>query len=401
MSADNVSSASRPPILRGALSPWYLPTFDRWFGLAFVRMLIYSCLVILSLIVLIDNLENFDEFIEFAKDRHKTNWEMFWILCGHYSAYAPSLLCQHMIVIIPIASAVIVTTQSCMNREFTLLRSAGISLQRAIMPLLTLALVFGLVYFAARDSFVPLILRKSFIMNNQLRPAKILPLNEVLRFGNTQQHLIMGHYEAHEGAAYNLSIEVRDLDDYAANKNNFTLYQARRAFLQDYINVDNPNAEFDKQWMPDTTGPAVVKVYRNHRYTSTPWTEAVPTTIRAARLERQILTDMVMTWSDLLRSRDDLDIRLEISRRLAEPLMAVAILLVILPLVLRGAARGIPASYITNAIICVVVYGVFFLLNSMLFSLGVKNVLSPLLASQLANIIFIGVGIWLLRHIES
>ena len=72
------------------LSPWYLPTFDRWFGLAFVRMLICCCVAILALIVLIDNLENFDEFVEYAKKYDKTTWQMVGILAGHYAAYAPS-----------------------------------------------------------------------------------------------------------------------------------------------------------------------------------------------------------------------------------------------------------------------------------------------------------------------
>ena len=400
MSAENDAPSPRPPLLRGLLSPWYLPTFDRWFGLAFVRMLICCCLAILALIVLIDNLENFDEFVEYAKKYDKTTWQMVGILAGHYAAYAPSLLCQFMIVVIPMAAAAIVVTQACLNREFTLMRTAGVSMQRAVMPLLALALAFGLAYFATRDSFVPLVLRKSFIMNNQIRPANILPVNVAVRFGKTQQHVMMGHYEAHDAAAYNISIEVRDIEEYEAGKNDFVRYWARKAYLQDYINVDDPKSDFDKQWVPDPAAGGEKQVYRNHRFVVSPWKDPVPTTIRPARLERQVLTDMVMTWSDLLRSREDLDIRLEIARRLAEPFMAVAILMVVLPLVLRQAAQG-NVSYITNAVICVVVYGAFFLVNSVCSALGTDETLPPLVASQVANVSFALLGVWLMGRIEK
>lgn len=421
--AENAAPPPRRPLLRGVLSPWYLPTFDRWFGLAFVRMLVCCCLAILALIVLIDNLENFDEFVEYAKKYDKTTWQMIGILAGHYAAYAPSLLCQFMIVVIPMAAAAIVVTQACLNREFTLMRTSGISLQRATMPLLALSLAFGLAYFAARDSFVPLVLRKSFIMNNQIRPANILPVNvavrfgdarrpwtynlpggsgdgAAVRFGHVQQHVLMGHYEAHDAAAYNVSIEMRDVEEYDAGKNNFVRFWARKAYLQDYINVDAPNSDFDKQWVPDPAVGGEVQIYRNHRYTVAPWKDPVPTTIRPARLERQVLTDMVMTWSDLLRSRDDLDIRLEIARRLAEPFMAVAILMVVLPLILRQAALG-NASYITNAVICVAVYGAFFLVNSICSALGTDETLPPLVASQIANVSFCLLGVWLMGRVEK
>lgn len=400
LSAENyIEPAPRPTRLRGILSPLLLPTFDRAFGMAFIKMFLACIVAILSLIVLIDTLEHFDEFARYAKEHDLSSWKMLLVMGGHYAAYAPSLMCQFMIAILPMAAAAIVVTRSCLNREFTLLRAAGISLPRAVMPLVTLTLVFGIVYFTTRDSFVPLILRKSFIMNNQLNPAAIMPLNTALRFGTSQQHVIMGHYEAHEGAAYNITVEMRDIDDYNAGKNNFTVFQAQRAFLQDYVNVDAPDSPFDKQWMPDTSLPAVVKVYKNHRFTTAPWTEPVPTAVRPARLERQVLTDMVMTWSDLLRSRDDLDIQIEIGRRLAEPLMAVAILLVVLPLILQQAARGVPPSYVTNAIICVVVYGAFFAIDTACSSLGTSGTVSPLLASQIANILFIGAGCWLMYRV--
>lgn len=389
--------------LRGWLSPRFLPTYDVWFGWAYLRMFLFAFAVIFSLIVLIDNLENFDKFVNFAEKNQHTTWQMVGILIGHYAAFAPSLMCQFLVAVVPMAAAAIVATQACLRREMTLLNASGISLTRAVAPLIMLALAFGVIYFLTRDSFVPRLLRKSFVMSNQLRPADIKPLNEVVRFGDQQQHVLIGYYEAHDGAAYNISIEMRSLADYAANQNNFTLYQARRAFLQDYVNVDSNDNQFvDKQWTPDPDAPAVVKVHRNGRFVSTaPWTESLPTIVRPARLERQVLTDMVMTWSDLLRSSEELDIKLEMSRRLAEPFAAAAILLVILPLILRAAAHGEPASYINNAIVCIFAYGGFFVLNSLFFSLGEKGALSPFIASQLANVLYAGAGAALFWRLEK
>jgi len=48
-----------------------------------------------------------------------------------------------------------------------------------------------------------------------------------------------------------------------------------------------------------------------------------------------------------------------------------------------------------------VVYGAFFFVNAICSSLGLKETLSPYLASQLANVIFIGSGVWLMGRIEK
>lgn len=393
--------------LRGRFSPPFLPVFDRYFGLAFLKMFGCCLLGVLGLVVLVDNLENFDEFAKFARLHGKGLGEMGWILLQHYAAYAPSLVCQYMVSALPVAAAVIVITQASLNREFTVLRASGVSMQRAVMPLLVLSFTFGLLYTLTRDLYVPTLLRKSFVMNNQLRPADIVPVKVTpMRDGEALHFTEMGHYDGDKGIAYNLRVEVRKSEDFLAGSNRFIEYRARKATLRPLVDVDNPDDVHLNQWNPEEGGTVTTQL-ANNRF-SQPWTQPLPTLVTQAMLERQVLSEMVMTWNDLLRL-EDLEIRLEINRRLSEPFVPLAILMVVLPLALRATAAGQHPSYITNAIIGVAGCGTFYVLRNMFFSWGgseffsqgILDYIGPFLAAQGAGAVFIVIGGILLYRLES
>ncbi len=385
--------------LKGRFSPLFLPTFDLFFGISFLKMILFCFAIILGLVTLVDNLENFDEFSKYATKNNIGIFSMFWILVKHYAAYAPSLVFQHMIAALPLAAAIIVVTRASLNREFTVMRASGVSIQRTIMPLIVIALLFGTIYTVTRDLYVPTLLRKSFVMNNKLRPAEIIPLKITpIHDGDNLYFTEMGHYDGNTGTAYNLRIEVRKADDFFAGNNRFTVYRAKKASLQFLTNVDNPNDPHQFKWKPEDGGQVTVQ-FANGRKTQ-PWTAALPTLTTPAMLERQVLTEMVMTWNDLLRF-DDLEISLEIHRRLSEPLVSFAMLLVALPLIMHRTASGRPASYITNALIGLGSCGLFFILRSIFFSWGEAGYLPPVLAAQGAGLLFVGAGTYLLFNIEN
>lgn len=386
--------------LRGVFSPAVLPTFDRVLSLNFIKMLLFCLGVVLFLVVLVDNLENFDEFAKYARNNGKSVSQMAVILVLHYAAYAPSLVCQFMIMALPVAAGVIVTTQACLNREFTIMRASGVSMQRAVMPILVLALLFGFVYGMTRNLYVPTLLRKSFVMNNQLRPAAIVPLKVTpLTDGDTMHFVEMGHYDGDTGTAYNLRIEVRKADNFATGNKRYIEYRARKATLSFLVDVDSPDETHERQWVP-LEGGVMTVMSADNPPKSSEWKTPLPTRVTPAMLERQVLTELVMTWNDLFRL-DDLEIRLEIQRRFAEPFSALAVLIMALPLILWTINMGQAPSYITNAILGVAVCGLFYVVRMAFFSWGEAEYLPPLLAAQGANLLFIVGGGYLLYKVES
>lgn len=223
--------------LKRMFSPLYLPTYDKYIVLNYLKFFLACIILVLGLVILVDLLENFDEFYKYANNNDKSITQMLWILLKHYSAYAPSLIIQHMFSALPVAAAIITITNATQNRELTVLRASGVSLQRTILPILIVALIIATIFSLTRDMYVPSLLRKSFVMNNRLRPAETIPLKLVMNDGDTIQFIEMGHYDGETGQAYNIRIEVRQLADFLAGKNIFYAYRAKRASLQPYIDV--------------------------------------------------------------------------------------------------------------------------------------------------------------------
>ena len=399
MSAENFNPREPNPKLSKMFSPWYLPTFDRYFSLFFLKMFISCIILVLGLVLLIDILENFDEFYKYANNNNKSTFDMFWILTKHYAAYAPSLVIQHMFSALPVAAAVIAITKASLNKELTVLRASGVALQRTVLPLIVVALVISSVFALTRDMYVPTFLRRSFVMNNKLRPAEIIPLKLVMDDGDNIQFIEMGHYDGDSGQAYNLRIEVRKKADFFEGKNIFVAYRAKRASLQPYIDINNPDDPHINKWTPEDSASILVQMNNNRIIKE--WDESLPSLVTQAMLERQVLTEKVMTWDDLMRLYSDLEVQLEIHNRLSQPFLPVAMLLVTLALILKTTSAGQNPSYITNAILGVICCAVFFMLRSIFFSLGESGFFPPLLAAQGASIIYFIVGGLLLCKVEN
>ena len=398
MSAETFAPRENNSRLKGMFSPLSLPTYDKYISLNYLKFLVACIIMVLGLVILIDCLDNFDEFYKYANINDKSFFQMLWILTKHYGAYAPSLVIQHMFSALPVVAGIIAVTNSTLNRELTVLRASGISLQRTILPLLVVALIISTVFTFTRDMYVPSLLRKSFVMNNRLRPAETIPLKIVLNDGDTIQFIEMGHYDGESGQAYNIRIEVRQLEDFLEGKNIFHAYRAKRASLQPYIDVSNPDDEHLNKWTAED-GASILVQMNNNRVIKK-WDNSLPTLVTQAMLERQVLTEKVMTWDDLMRLNTDLEVRLEIHNRLSEPLLSVAMMLVSLAVILMLTSSGQEASYISNAIIGIVSCAVFFMLRSIFFSMGESSFLPPVIAAQGPTLIYLVLGTFLLTRIE-
>ncbi len=398
MSPENFTPRPENSKLKRMFSPIYLPTFDKFLAINYLKIFFACIVLVLGLVLLIDLLENFDEFYKYANIHDKTTLQMAWILFKHYSAYAPSLVIQHMFSALPVAAAIIAITNAAINRELTVLRASGISLQRMLMPILIVALIIATLFSLTRDMYVPNLLRKSFVVNNRLRPAETIPLKIVLNDGDAIQFIEMGHYDGESGQAYNIRIEVRQKDDFLAGRNIFYAYRAKRASLQPYIDVSNPDDEHFNKWTAED-GASILIQMNNNRIIKD-WDESLPTLVTQAMLERQVLTEMVMTWDDLMRLKSDLEVQLEINNRLSEPFLPLAMLLVTLSVILRISSSGQEVSYITNSIIGVVCCAIFFMLRSTFFTLGEAGTIPPFIAAQGATFIYFIVGGLLLTHVE-
>ena len=398
MSAETFAPRENNSRLKGMFSPLSLPTYDKYISLNYLKFLVACIIMVLGLVILIDCLDNFDEFYKYANINDKSFFQMLWILTKHYGAYAPSLVIQHMFSALPVVAGIIAVTNSTLIESSRWLRASGISLQRTILPLLVVALIISTVFYLYSRYVRTKFTSKKLCNEQPLKTCRNDPLKIVLNDGDTIQFIEMGHYDGESGQAYNIRIEVRQLEDFLEGKNIFHAYRAKRASLQPYIDVSNPDDEHLNKWTAED-GASILVQMNNNRVIKK-WDNSLPTLVTQAMLERQVLTEKVMTWDDLMRLDTDLEVRLEIHNRLSEPLLSVAMMLVSLAVILKLTSSGQEASYISNAIIGIVSCAVFFMLRSIFFSMGESSILLPVIAAQGPTLIYLILGTFLLTRVE-
>ncbi len=382
------------------LSPRFLPQIDRYFVRSYALMTLLCACATMALITVGDVFQKMDEFTEYAETGNYGLGVVIWLLVKYYAAFAPSSLLEWLLPLVLLISGVIIVTVTSINNEYTALRAAGISMQRAMLPILVLTLLIGYAVSLSRDMVQPHLLRKASEINSIIRPRATKPLSLPIRDGDEIHFITMGHFDGKTGTAYNLRIEVRNAKDFYDGKESFIAYEAAKAYLQPRTDLVDADRDDDRelQWFPDDK--SVKLTQWAYKRTKDVWKEPIPTYITRAMLERQSLGESVMTNDDLNRLSDDLDVQIEKQKRRSEPWVGVVWVLVGLSMVLRQTVAGQEANYVKNMVIAILIAAVIFITRFSCLSMGQDETIGPFLAAWLPNIVFGGIGIWLFLDLE-
>lgn len=374
-----------------------LPRTDRYFALTFLRLFVLVLLALLSVLVVADLFQQYDEFVKYAEESEADRIFIYAMLLQYYATFAPAMLIQYLLPMVFMLAAVITVTSSCVHNEYTVLRSSGVSMPRGMAPILLMALLLGYGVQLLRETTLPFLLRRAHAVSTTIKPKGAKPIALVLRHDGVIRHISMGHFDFYENryVARNLRIETRDENAFYGGQADFVAYTAWEAYLQPRTDPDREAGDDrDLQWKPSRKG--LIWDYTHAGYTKTGWSDPVPTFITPGMLERQVLGEAVMTRGDLSRlSGEDLEVRVEMIKRSSEPWALAALLLLGLSLVLRLSTSGRDASYIINVVIAVGLCAGYYVLRNVGIGLGQSEALNPLLAGWLPVLLMGGVGAWL------
>jgi lipopolysaccharide export LptBFGC system permease protein LptF len=375
-----------------------MPKTDAYFARTFMKYFLLCFVSLLALVVVGDLFQRGDEFAYFSKKSEYGNWAVIYIIIQYYLVYAPQLVLRFMLPLVMLLAAVITVTSSLVHNEYTVLRSAGISMQRALLPVLVPAFLIGMGIHLTRDLYLPFLVGKSHEISTTIRPRNARPLSLVVRDGKELQSISMGHFDD-DGYAHNLRIEVRDLEKLQQGQDSFQAYTAHAAALRPRGMIDVPEGDTrELQWMP-TASPRLVKYGRYARFETT-WEEPIPTVITPAMLERQVLGEAIMTWDDLTKLADDeIDVRLEMHRRRAAPWAGMLLSLLGIVVALKQALRGGQSDYIKNIVKAILLCAGYYILNETFVSFGQSETLGPLLAVWMPVFIIGGFGGYIYKHL--
>ena len=377
-----------------------LPHTDWYFARGFLSLFALVLLAFMALLIVADLSQKTDEFTSYAYGREGGTFLAVSLVAQYYFSFAPSMVLRHMMPLVFLLAGMLTMTASSVHNEYSALRSSGVSLPRSILPILAAALVVGYAIELTRDIYLPFLVRKGHAVSTEIKPADAQPLSLVLRDGDEIQSISMGHFDMHENryVAHNLRIEVRDVKAFFEGSESFRSMTAWEAYLQPRTDVADiaPDDNRELQWQPQAN--AYESTFGTWSRSTNPWTDAVPTYVTPAMLERQVLGESVMTWADLYRlSNEELDVRMEMHRRRSEPWAYVAILLLGISLGLHLMARGDEPSYVINIVIAVLLCGLFHGLRSVMNGLGETEFLSPFFAAWLPVLLVGGAGGWVAR----
>lgn len=373
-----------------------LPRTDLYFAKTFLRLLGLVFVAILGLLIVADLFQKYDEFVSYAEDSGKSTILVYFMVLQYYLTFAPAMLLRYLLPLVFMLAAILTVSTSCSNNEYTVLRSSGVSLPRAIAPILAAALVVGFLIEFSRDSYLPSLLRRGHAVATTIKPKGALPISLVLRDGDEMQAVSMGHFDQYENryVAHNLRIEVRNISNFFGGSDEFVAYTAWEAYLQPRTDPDrDPDDKRELQWKSHKKGR--VWEYSRFRRDNREWSDPVPTLITPAMLERQVLGEAVMSWNDLsLLAREELDARVEMHARLSNPWALTTLLFLGITLVLRISARGGQNHMIVNIVIGVALCGAFYIVRNSFRSFGELEYISPLMAGWMPVILFGGTGTW-------
>lgn len=380
----------------------FLPCADKYFAKSYLVFLLLCVGGLLVLVIVGDVYQKAEDFTAYQEESERGIWVVLKMMLEYYLTFSPRLILEWMLPLVVLLAATITVTAASTYNEYTVLRASGISVQRALLPILVLAFLVGYVAESVRDAYLPFLIRRSYEISTTVRGKQTKrPIAIVLRDGDTVKSIAMGHFEFKDTyIAHNLWIETRTAANAQRAPETFRVYTARAAYLQPRTDPDRDASDPRQlQWKP--IGRAVqIENSFFVRGVTTPWEEPLPTLVTPAMLERKVLGDGVMKWEELERlAPHELDVRLEMQRRRSEPWACLVVTMLGISLIMRQVVRGAEPNYVKNVIIAILVCLGFYTLREAFTSLGEAG-LPPVLAAWLPVLIVGAAGIWFYRNLE-
>lgn len=343
--------------------PFGLWRVDWYFVRFYMRALILIIVALAALVAIGDMFQRFDDFVMLSRREDHDLAAGVMLFLRYYGTWVPQLIFQYMLPVTMLMAASITATAAYAgprgNNEYIVIRSAGIPVLRAFLPLLFPAIVVAVAFQATRDLYLPDMVRESNAILNRLKSRVSNPLS-VIHFGEHDVQTAAIGYFSPDGVAHNLILEVRGTEafrrgDPNLGDNDFTTYRAASARLE-----KTPDGDY--QWVPLEKGE--VHLYTRFFRRARPWTQPVPTGLTPAMIERQPLGDAVSSWQDLaLMMRDNPGARFEMHWRLAEPVGCILLIMWGTGLCMGRMLRGGSSSFISSITLSMVAAALFYILR--------------------------------------
>lgn len=363
----------------------------------FLSALGVAALVLIGLYVVIHLFSNLADFMEVTQQN-------FFVFVVQYYFYRFPLVLQKLLPIITLIAAVMTITRLARNNELTPIFAGGISIYRALLPVVVVAGILSAGMFAMDETLV------SPLSKNISRTDKILKSEGSERFVSRQTlHYNIAMKKYNYISRIMMDVWITEYNDEKRLKSKITARQAAWT---------NPSdSEFDlssgRTWQGNKTGWLLSDgIIYNYDESVAPLAmrkgPPQPFGAKGYFLKPELMPEDMEKTADAQETLSAIqellkqypqrpDLKIKYHNKFAFPLTNVVLIFLGVPLILMGESK----KFSVGIGICLAVGLGFFVFKFLLENLGDKGALPPLVAAWAPIIISIGAIIYLMKKIRT
>lgn len=290
-----------------------------------------------------------------------------------------------------LVGAGLMLVQMSRRKELLTLKASGVSLRRAIFPVLLATIPIVALSVVTREKVVPWSFRKQNILDRELEKKTSGPF--LLKDKEEGFKLFVGQYDFAEHSMYRVSI-MRFYPEGGIRR----MTEAENGWWGEegriYLETVSVN-EFDENGAitgkPEVHTSVSIKTSLDSYDFVEAKGDAMSTTLPAATIE-----DL---WEQVRQNPDNPRFRVMFHSRLAKPLAPFVLLLIGIPLLI-GFEHTLQ-SRVLGAVVCIVVAAVYHVLSFVAISMGNTGAIHPIWAAWSMPVIGIGVGLFLFSRMRT
>lgn len=358
--------------------------FDRYIVKQFLITTLFAIFAIVIIFVIIDLMENLDDFIDGNAD--------VFLVVQYYIYFMPEII-KLMIPVAMLLSALFTTGRLSALNEFTAMKAAGLSLYRYMIPLLIVAFLVSVFSIYFNGWVVPYTNKQKYSLARTYLHKYLSYISKSNIFiQDTENRIVsIGYFDESRGLATNVTIEDFSEDDLTVVK---ATYSAKQMQWDDYTqswNLMNGNVRIFKGEQEDYKTFTILNIGRlNFKPDDVKKKQQRPDEMSYEEM-KEFIENQKRAGQDV--SRWEVDFYSKISF----PFASLIVVLFGVPFSSIKRRSGVGVEF-GIAVGISFLYMIFLKISQ---AFGYNGDLNPLFTAWLANLIFLLAGIYVLIRVPK
>ncbi|MDP3791352.1 MAG: LptF/LptG family permease [Candidatus Omnitrophota bacterium] len=357
---------------------------DRYMSKSFASSFIWCLFVFVIMAVIIDIFSFIDDIVKFKIPLQS--------IFAFYFYYTPTIIIQQVIPMAVLLSTIYMLSNLNKNNEIIAMKSSGIGLWRILTPLLAIGFLISIFVYVANDRIIPVtskvsqMIRREELEKHKVSDNKSRVIENVAVYGTGNRIVFARNYEVGNKKLNDIIIHEHDMSESLISKvtaqsavwtgSGWKFYKVIKTKIDNAGKIMSAPEFHTEMIIPLKERP------RDFAYGE--W--------KSDFMSYGELSNYIKNFrgSDLKIARNFL---VDLHYKVAFPFISLIIIMVAAPFALLTMRGGVMIGIGMSIVIGLLYYAVI----AVSLALGKNGALPPFIAAWLGNIVFAGLGIYLLN----